>query len=486
MMADKLSGQAENAPPGDARVLVTRHAAAAEPAWLWDPRRNRVVWGNDAAVKFWDAGSALDLIEYRFLGGSPEAKLAAGLRGGEEREAVLAPNGDMLRAHVRAEAAMLFDGSEGLLVHILETLPPVSDPVAARKAALFEAAPVALLQLDASGGIVEANALGQEFAGTLSQHILVKLARQALARGSANRSLNAMLGGQERALRIFASRLEDTDEPGAILRIDDVTDRRALEAQTLQAPPPAPPAKAAEPPVVSPDAQKRFIANLSHEMRNPLNAILGFSEVMQQRRFGPLGNHRYEGYVDDIRMSASHLLDLVNDLLDMGKLADGQFKTNFEAVTLATVVTDCERMLSAQAGAIGVRMEIAMEPGLPPVVADARAMKQIVLNILSNAVKFTGQGGKVQVTGTLESDGGVVVRVNDSGIGMTEAELARALEPYGQIDSDLQRQHKGTGLGLPLAKALAEANKCEFHIASAPHQGTQITLIFPAARVLAG
>jgi signal transduction histidine kinase len=483
MMADKLSGQTHEAPPADARALIERHAGAAEPAWLWDARRSRIVWGNDAAVKFWDAGSALDLVEYRFLAGSPEAELGNGLKGGDERTAVLAPTGEALRAHVRAEAAVLFDGSEGVLVHIVENLPPVADPALARKAALFDSAPVALLLVEMTGEVAEANAAGQEYAATLGRDLLATLATQAVIRGSANRTATLTNGPAERSLRLFASRSED--EATVLIRIDDVTDRRALEAQ---APPPAPP-RASDPPPPAPqptEGQDRVIANLSHEMRNPLNAIIGFSEIMQQRRFGPLGNHRYEGYVDDIHMSASHLLGLVNDLLDLGSLAEGRFKVHFEAVSLAAIVAESARMLATLASSHGIELATALEPALPPVVADARAMRQVLLNVMSNAIKFTATGGSVRVEGSVQEDGGVALSVRDNGIGMNSDELARALDAYGQVDSVLQRRSKGTGLGLPLAKALAEANKCEFHIVSAPQQGTTVTISFPAARVLAG
>lgn len=488
-MADKLSGQAQLQPPEDARSLANRYAAADEPAWLWDPRRSRMVWGNAAAVRFWEAGSPLDLIEYRFLGGSPEAKLGNGLRGGDEREAVLAPNGTPLRMRVRAEDAVLFDASEGVLVQVVETLPEAVDPVAARRAALFDAVPVPLIALSIAGEITDANAAAAEYVDNLSAQVLEDIAMQAALRGSMNRSLAVSIAGQDRALRLSATRLEDTALPGIILRIDDVTDRRTLEAQMQHTAAISKSAEKAERQVeaaAKPGISTDFVSNLSHEMRNPLNAILGFSEVMQQRRFGPLGNHRYEGYIDDIHMSAEHLLELVTDLLDLGKLNEGKFKIEFESVSLAAIVGECARMLKMQADTLDVTLDIAVPSSLPPVVADMRAMRQLVLNIMSNAVKFTPRGGEVSVTGAMTSDGGVALRITDTGVGMTEDELAHAMEPYGQIDGTLQRERKGTGLGLPLAKALADANKCEFHIRSAPKGGTQVEIGFSSARVLAG
>jgi signal transduction histidine kinase len=486
MMADKLSGQAQVAPPEDAATLAARFADAEQPAWLWDPRRNRIVWGNAAAVRFWQSGSALDLVEYRFLPESPEARLGNGLRGGDEREAVLAPDGSALRARVRADDAALFDGSEGVLVRIIETLEATADPALERRATAFDAAPVALLTIDITGAIIEANTAARAFADDLTADALAAIALQALTRGTANRTLETDAGLH---LRLVAMRMESAEQPHIILRIDDVTDRIRLEAALAQRPAraakaePKPQPPAAPPPLTH---DKDLVASLSHEMRNPLNAILGFTEIMQQRRFGPLGNHRYEGYVDDIHMSAAHLLELVSDLLDLGKLAEGHFKVDFEAVSLAAIVGECTRMLKLQADQLGVKLDIAVPSSLPPVVADNRAMRQLVLNVLSNAIKFTPSDGEVAVSGHMTNDGGVLLKITDTGVGMTEEELSRAMQPYSQVDNLLQRQRRGTGLGLPLAKALAEANKCDFRIRSTPHGGTQVELSFSPARVLAG
>jgi len=482
-MADKMTGQAQAAPPADAKDLIARHAGAAEPVWLWDRRRNRIVWGNAAAVAFWDAGSLLDLVEFRFVAGSPEARLGNGLKDGEEREAILSPKGEPLRAQMRAEAVVLFDGSEGTLVEVLKRLPPAADPGVARKAALFDAAPVALFQLDDDGTVIEANAAATDVLAIVVRDRLAAIARQVLKTGSANTVIRGSDGSNDRSWRLNAMRLEQGE---ILVRADDVTDRLYLEGLKQQ-PPPGPTKKTE--PVSQPEGgpgPDRLIANLSHEMRNPLNAIIGFSEVMQQRRFGPLGNHRYEGYVDDIRMSADHLLSLINDLLDIGSLAEGRYKVDFQSVSLTTLVAECLRMLERLAGEMGVAVDTEFEASLPPVVADARAMKQVLLNVLSNAIRFTPAGGKVAVRGELGEEGGLTLTIRDSGVGMNGDELARALEPYGQVEGALQRRSKGTGLGLPLSRALAEATKCDFRIESAKGRGTTVTLSFPANRVLAG
>jgi signal transduction histidine kinase len=268
------------------------------------------------------------------------------------------------------------------------------------------------------------------------------------------------------------------------VRIDDVTERRALEAEMLQIPAPVKPE-----PHPAPEEQPKpagtsdFVSNLSHEMRNPLNAILGFSEIMQQRRFGPLGNHRYEGYIDDIHMSAAHLLALVNDLLDLGKLSNGQFRIAFESVSLAAIAGECGRMLNLQAAEMGVALEIDVPSSLPPVVADARAMRQLLLNVMSNAVKFTPEGGRVKIAARLTGEG-FSISVIDTGIGMTPEQIRVALSAFGQVDSKLARKHEGTGLGLPICRSLLELHGGALTVTSRPNVGTTMTATFPLARVI--
>lgn len=229
-----------------------------------------------------------------------------------------------------------------------------------------------------------------------------------------------------------------------------------------------------------------FIAKLSHEMRNPLNAIIGFSEIMQQHRFGPLGDRRYQGYVEDIRRSADHLLSLVNDLLDLAKVESGRMQLDFTEVALPELIEECVRLLKPQAGDLGINLRLSVPASLPPVVADARAIRQILINLISNAIKFTAKGGQVLVAAGLDDEGGVSIKVRDTGVGMSRGELQLALEPFGQVDGPIQRERKGTGLGLPLAKALTEANKALFRVYSEPQQGTVVQISFPPARVLAG
>ncbi|CAN5225378.1 hypothetical protein BH10PSE7_BH10PSE7_05250 [soil metagenome] len=230
--------------------------------------------------------------------------------------------------------------------------------------------------------------------------------------------------------------------------------------------------------------KSEFLAKISHELRTPLNAILGFSEVMRLERFGEIRNDKYRGYVNDIHSSGSHLLSLINDLLDLSKVEAGKLELNFTAVNLADVTEHSFRLMQEQANSARVILRKSFPAKLPNVVADLRSMRQIVLNLLSNAVKFTEPGGQVIVSAQLMPAGDLILRVKDTGIGMNESEIKDALQPFRRVSTD-GRDVPGTGLGLPLTKALAEANRAIFGISSEKRKGTLVEITFPMTRVLA-
>jgi PAS domain S-box-containing protein len=230
--------------------------------------------------------------------------------------------------------------------------------------------------------------------------------------------------------------------------------------------------------------KSEFLARISHELRTPLNAIMGFSEVMRLQRFGEIGNDKYRGYVNDIHASGGHLLSLINDLLDLSKVEAGKLELNFTSVNLGEVAEHGLKMLQEQAIAARVVMRKAMPPDLPNVVADLRSMRQIMLNLLSNALKFTDPGGQVIVSAQMTQAGELKLRVKDTGIGMTAEQLRDALEPFRRVSTE-GREAPGTGLGLPLTKALAEANRTKFDIISEARKGTLVEITFPTTRVLA-
>jgi PAS domain S-box-containing protein len=226
-----------------------------------------------------------------------------------------------------------------------------------------------------------------------------------------------------------------------------------------------------------------FLAKISHEIRTALNAIIGFAEVMMEERFGPVGNERYKDYLRDIHGSGRHVVSLVNDLLDLAKIESGHMELAFTSVGLNELVAGTVSLLQPQAARARIIMRTSFAPKLPPVVADERSVRQIVLNLVSNAIKFTGAGGQVIVSTVMTERGEVAFRVRDTGIGMSEQDLVAALEPFRQISSSPDRS--GTGLGLPLTKALVDANRGALHITSARGAGTLAEVLFPPTRVLA-
>ncbi|MDA5631988.1 MULTISPECIES: ATP-binding protein [Rhizobium/Agrobacterium group] len=229
-----------------------------------------------------------------------------------------------------------------------------------------------------------------------------------------------------------------------------------------------------------------FLARVSHEIRTPLNAIIGFADMMATERFGPIGHPRYAEYSNDIGRSGRHVLDIVNDLLDISKIEAGQMDVDFIAVPLNETVAEAVSLVQPQANNQRVIIRTALSQSVPQIVADLRSIKQIVLNILSNAIRFTPSGGQIVVSTAYEANGSVSLRIRDTGIGMTRAELEQAMKPFRQVASSSKRvRGDGTGLGLPLTKAMVDANRANFSITSTPNEGTLVEITFPSQRVLA-
>jgi signal transduction histidine kinase len=225
-----------------------------------------------------------------------------------------------------------------------------------------------------------------------------------------------------------------------------------------------------------------FLAKVSHEVRTPLNSILGFSELMLEERLGAIGNARYKGYVEDIHQSGLYALSLLNDLLDISKIDAGKFDLDFTAVDLPELVEACVNSLQPLAKRERILLRTSLAFNLPAVIADRRRLKQILLNLLSNAIKFTNAGGQVIVSARLIDGGDLRLRVHDNGVGMTEDDIAAAMQPFHQLDT-APRKQAGTGLGLPVTKALADANRARLLIASQRGVGTSADVIFPKDRL---
>ncbi|MSO71877.1 MAG: hypothetical protein EXQ88_07720 [Alphaproteobacteria bacterium] len=230
-------------------------------------------------------------------------------------------------------------------------------------------------------------------------------------------------------------------------------------------------------------AKSQFLANMSHELRTPLNAIIGFSELMERSTFGPIGDARYAEYVSDIHRSGMHLLSVINDILDMAKVEAGREELTEDLCAIGELVNDAIAMVRERAKLGQVTINQALSPSLGKVIVDRHKMIQVLVNLLSNAVKFTRAGGRITLTAWTGRNG-CVIQVEDTGIGMQLEEIPRAFMAFTQLDSGLNRKHEGTGLGLPLCKALIELHGGSIDLQSTPAVGTIATLRLPKSRIL--
>jgi signal transduction histidine kinase len=251
---------------------------------------------------------------------------------------------------------------------------------------------------------------------------------------------------------------------GAIVSVySDVTDLKASERKLIQA------RSQAE---MANHAKSEFLANMSHELRTPLNAIIGFSEIIAHELFGPLGNEKYLDYMKDIHKSSLHLLAIINDVLDMSKIEAGKLELSKEPLNIRHLIGEVIRMMREWAESRSIEMVTKLPVEEVEIWADERAMKQIFLNLMSNAIKFSRDGGQVCIRVVSDEPGLAVVEFEDHGIGMTEEELERALQPFGQAKPSTTRNYGGTGLGLPITKGLIEAHGGKLAIESRADQGT--------------
>jgi signal transduction histidine kinase len=240
----------------------------------------------------------------------------------------------------------------------------------------------------------------------------------------------------------------------------------------------------ARPPEKPSQVKSDFLAELSHIIRTPLNTIIGFSEMMRQEKLGPI-DARYRQYLRDIQSSGEQLLSQVNDMLDLSRIEAGKLELDFAGVALNPLTQQCVALLQPQANRERIVIRTSLPPRLPPVIADARSVRQMVLNLIAHSTRLAGAGGQVILSTTLTDLGEVVLRIRDSGNPMSETEIALVLEPFRQTAPAVRRGPADRCLGLPLTKALAEANRATFSIKNAPHAGTLIQVAFPPDRVLA-
>ena len=360
--------------------------------------------------------------------------------------------------------------------------------------AILDTAAGGVVLFDSNGQIISVNTgterlfgyesrelVGLPFASLLTQDsqrvahdMLSRINREAAAEPNARDVIGRRSGGEEFPLFMTLGALPDGNKRCAIFR--DLTLWKQAERELV----------AAKREAEKTSTQKSdFLAKISHEIRTPLNAMIGFSEVMMQERFGPIGNERYKQYLQDIHSSGGHVISLLNDLLDLSKIEAGKLELNFADIDLNDLTQQCVAMMQPQAIRERIIIRTSLPHDLPQVTADSRSVRQIVLNLLSNSIKFTGAGGQVIVSTAVSDERDVVLRVRDTGVGMSEQDLAVAMEPFRQLATSSRWGSGGTGLGLPLTKALAEANRARFKIRSGVNAGTLVEVAFPGTRIAA-
>ena len=289
------------------------------------------------------------------------------------------------------------------------------------------------------------------------------------------RSLKARRkGGEIFDLELSVSAMEASGRRMYVSVCSDITERMKVAAAMREAKDSAEAANR---------AKTEFLANMSHELRTPLNAVMGFSEIIKNQALGPVGSPKYREYASDIHDAGQHLLDIINDILDLSKVESGTPELNEEEFAIRDVVDSVVTLVTGQAGKGGVELEIQASDVEPHLFADKRMVKQILVNLLSNAIKFTEPGGTVSLKYWSRNDSGYVFQVRDTGIGMALDDIPRALAAFIRVENDMTLSNEGTGLGLPLSKSLAEIHGGSLDLQSRLGVGTTVTIRFPAERI---
>lgn len=466
--------------------------------------RNSVVeFANDAAFRLLRAETLLGLkdhVDTHLLTSSKDATSQEPSPDSRLVE-VLAADGEPLELIVNSQEIQ-WSGETAHMLHLTEK-PAASESeqnaVPTRELeAILDTATDGILVLDRGGIIQRMNTGAEALFNTDRTDVIGQPLTVFLADGSHRAALDYLDGllhngvasilndgrevtgltksGGEIPLFMTMGRVDDGDDGRFCAVLRDITQWKDAQKDLVAA------RKRAE----NENSQKSdFVAKISHEIRTPLNAIIGFSEVMKEEQFGPINNDRYREYLRDIHVSGTHIMALINDLLDLAKIEAGKLDLDFQGVSVETILEKCISIMQPQANKDRVIIRCSKLQDIPEVVADERSLSQIMLNLLSNAIKFTPSGGQVIVSSSYEPNGEVAIKVRDTGKGMTEADIKAALEPFRQVHANDGAKVAGTGLGLPLTKALVEANRAKFTIASEPGRGTLVKIAFPNSRVLA-
>jgi len=314
---------------------------------------------------------------------------------------------------------------------------------------------------------VAAQGLIPEAGGRIQEWVRERVLQHANPSGSFDMEL-----ADGRWLRIAERRTRDG---GIVGTMTEITEEKRRERELRRA------RDAAE---LANRSKSEFLANMSHELRTPLNAIIGFSELMKNEVLGAIAVPAYTGYVRDIHDSANHLLNIINDILDLSRIEAGKLKLFETAVELGGAAQGTVRLVTERAADSGVRVTTEVERELPTLWGDERLVKQILINLLANAIKFTPRGGSVTVRAFKDPEGRLGLSVADTGIGIADSDLARVMEPFGQADGSLRRRYEGTGLGLPLVRSFVELHGARFDLKSQVGSGTVATVVFPIERTM--
>jgi signal transduction histidine kinase len=479
---------------------------SGQPIWLWEPKRRRIIWANQPGREFWGVQSIFDLAARSFATHGTEARAMAAL--GAEREAMLNLPGGPVSALLDIAALAFGELGKVHLVRLSRIRPEPKARSSAKSRDLFQSAPIGLCLLDPLGRSLEENRAWAKLAGGPGK-ALATLAGEKAAAGFlltciANGRAEVSFRSNSKRLRLFGKCLKTTDgnTPLVYVRAEDVTVQYELEMLLTQLARTAAPAgeevrgqsRATEPSEPTPtapiklvsqtgDSRFDFVTLLGHELRNQLRAIIGFSEIMQQAHFGPLGNARYEGYARDIRLSAEHLLKLVNDIFELACIESGQRQFEHRNIAIGRLIDECVSSIQPEARRYALRLEKEIAPGLPDVIADDRSLRQVLSNLLSNAVKHVGKNGRVKISAVRKDCGPLIVTIDEEVGGVGEGDLQRAIEPLGQIEKAELGIENGPDLCLPIARALTQANMAEFGFMSTPRHGTKTELRFPPERL---